>query len=100
MSNVVPLRPTEPPLRSSRELAKRLAQWSADIGIELRRNDLAVPYWRDSAAAQYEAGLRCISQAEHERVRDPEVHEALLGAASRYFLTAQVQYARARELGA
>lgn len=99
MSNVIPLRPTEPPVRSSRELADRLAQWGADLSGELRRNDLAVSYWRESATAQYEAGLRCISHAEHERERDPELHEALLGAASRYFLTAQVQFTRARELG-
>lgn len=81
------------------ELAERLHEWRDMFASELGRNDLAATYWRESAEESYLCGLRALKAAEEERLRDPEVYEALLGAASRYFIGAQIKFVRAAELG-
>lgn len=100
MADIVELRASRPSPRRSKELTERLTDWSGMFLAELGRNDYAPSYWRESAVASYEAGLRCVEAAAGERERDPELFEALIGAASKYFVGAQIKFARAEELRA
>lgn len=99
-ARIVRLRPPPAPAPTSRQLADRLLQWHAELITGIEANDKSADDFERKATAWEEAAARSSEEAAFYRIREPETHQALLGIAARYTLSARVYRARSRELRA
>jgi hypothetical protein len=86
------------PVQSSRQLADNLLIWHAAISSEIEREDMTAEDFERSGAERLQCAESCAQEAEARRASEPETFFALMGVASRYFLTARAYFARAAEL--